>query len=95
MMDAYSYLDPPSRGEATETIFQDVTKEHPTFGADAAHLRIVIDAEFDRFGDLGSMSGWLTFSRSKIGAHVITKMALSTRQTCDKDLHFVVYSQAT
>eukprot|EP00959_Pyramimonas_sp_CCMP1952_P061517 1285772-Pyramimonas_sp.AAC.1 len=41
MMDAYSYIDPPSEREAKEIVFQDVTKEHPTF--DAAHLRIAIN----------------------------------------------------
>jgi hypothetical protein len=84
MMDAYSYIDPPSESEAKEIVFQDVTTAHPTF--DAAHLRIVIDAEFGRFGALGSMAGWLAFSRAKLGANVIQNMS----QVID----FVVHSQA-
>lgn len=84
MMDAYSYIDPPSEREAKEIVFQDVTKEHPTF--DAAHLRIAINAEFERFGALGSMAGWLAFSRAKLGANVVNNMT----QVID----IVVHSQA-
>eukprot|EP00959_Pyramimonas_sp_CCMP1952_P133157 2783885-Pyramimonas_sp.AAC.2 len=72
MRDAYSSIDPPSEREAKEIVFRDVTTEHPTF--DAAHLRIVIDTGFDRFGALGSMAGWLAFSRAKLGANVIKNM---------------------
>jgi hypothetical protein len=84
MMDAYSCIDPPSEREAQEFVFQDVIKDHPTF--DAAHLRIVIAAEFERFGPLGSMAGWLAFSRHKLGADVIGAMRRSV-------VDYAVYSQ--
>lgn len=75
MLDAYGDLEPPPEARVKQTIFDDVKLIHPNF--DDTQLRTVIDQELERFGGiqaLGSMSGWLQFTRSALGSNVIANM---------------------
>lgn len=88
MMDAYGEFDPPPEAQVKQTIFDDVKGVHPNY--DDTQLRTVIDQEFERFGGiqaLGSMAGWLVYTRMALGSQVIAKME-------NMRVHIVAHSQS-
>ena len=73
MMEAMSSQYPPPKNVCKQILYDDIIKKYPDFNKEL--LKTIVEDEFKKFGGyemLGSLSGWVVFSRKQLTNNIST-----------------------